>query len=353
MLEESTFIDVSDTPELLPKPPDGAMSVPLLFKLALGALEVAGATPDAVLSTFSSTPALWPLPPRLAHVGHMRLGLQVPETSASVRVIMDLHDECRAIVSRLGVGPRVYSLLASRLSGKAANPLVFTPTQGSAEAADLFTLEFMLAVGNTRSKLVVQSDSVVKHFLGRRTGLSLMRLNKRKSPRLTAEWVDAILYKERGTAVYGTFDCFDRCLLWAEKNVAKAESGTLRLALAWLKLHQDKEIAYDFEQALLTIEPFVWESPDIEYAPLLYTHESLNLARDLWLESDKEDYEAFRDFYEFLVPTYLDDEQFRRMFKTGMVLEEDFTEDIRRRIDAGMMNFAAWFLKMMRKYDRK
>ena len=353
-MNETTFIDLQETPEALPELPAGALNVRLLFSLALGALEVAGATPEAILTTYSDIPQLWDIPPRLANVGHIPVNVRIPDTGKSSAHLIDLHTELRALVRRCGVGDRVRQTLVETLGDKTRHPLVFLSSEPSREAADLFSVEFLIAVGNGRSNLKVQHNTMVRTFPGKRTVISQIKLNDRVSPGLQAEWVQERVFGPRGTIVYGTFDIFDRCLVWANQITPKEDTKNLRLALSWLKLVQDRELAYEFEQAVRRVEPFVAEPADLEYVELLYTHESLDYARDLWMnQEDKDDHTAFRDFYDYLVPTYLDDDQFRKLFKTGMVLKADFTDDIRRRIDAGMMNFAGWFLRMMRKYARK
>ena len=76
-MNETTFIDLQETPEALPELPAGALNVRLLFSLALGALEVAGATPEAILTTYSDIPQLWDIPPRLANVGHIPVNVAI------------------------------------------------------------------------------------------------------------------------------------------------------------------------------------------------------------------------------------------------------------------------------------
>ena len=353
-MDEMTFIDLQETPEALPKLPPGSLNVRLLFSLALGALEVAGATPEAIMTTFTDVPQLWPIPPRLANVGHIPVNVKIPDTGRSSAYLIDLHRELRTVVRRCGVGDRAMQEIADALGERTRHPLVFLPSEPSKEAADLFSIEFILAVGNGRSELKIQHNTMVRTFPGKRTYISQIKLNDKVSPGLQADWLQERVYGPRGIIVYGTFDIFDRCLVWADRVAPKEDTQYLRTALSWLKLVQDKELTYEFEQAIRRIEPFVAEPKDTEYAELLYTYDALDYARDLWMkQEDKDDHTAFRNFYDYLVPTYLDDNQFRKLFKTGMVLKEDFTDDIRRRLDAGMMNFAGWFIRMMRRYGKR
>lgn len=352
-MDETTFIDMQENPEELPPLPPGTTNVSLLQDVILGGLESAGATPESVMTTFSTVPVLWPIPPRLHPLGQRWLQARVGDVGHNSGLLIDLHRACRTAVRRAGAQERVFSMLAEALSPKVRHPLIFSTTEPSQESADLFSLEFIIAAGDMRSRLRVQGNSVARYWSGKRYALSSLKLNERVSPGLQASWVTEQAFGSRGVVVYGNFDIFDRCHVWADKNMTKAEAGTLKLALAWLKLHQDKRLAYDFEQAVMGITPFVAEPAEPDYVALMYTHENLNFARDLWLLSDKDDHEAFKDFYEFLVPSYIDDDKFRQLFKTGMVLKQDFTDDIRMRIDAGMMNFSGWFLKTMRLYEQK
>lgn len=352
-MDEFTFVDVKETPELLPSIIPTIMSMRQVKELALGALEVAGATPDAVLGTFSASPNLWPIPPRLSKLESISLGMKLPESRSSSAFLIDLHLSLRNVVRRSGMGAYARSVLEDAFGPKSRHPLLFTSSTPSKEAADLFSVEFILAAGGPSKNLVIQANTMNRRFPGKRAAISNLKLNAHISPGIQADWLDSKVYGPRGTAVYGTVDVFDRCLLWVTKAVPKEESGPLKLLLSWLKAAQDKNLAYEFEQALLDVTPYVEEIPDFEFAHLLYTEESLNLARDIWVLSEEDDYQAFRDFYDFVVPTYLDDDEFRKVFKTGMVLKPEFNEDIRKKVDLGLPTFAAWFLKRMRKYGRK
>lgn len=345
-MDEFTFIDVSQNPEQLPKLPPGSLNTSFLMDIAASALELAGATPEAVLTSWSDAPGIWPIPPRLMLAGQSPIALRL-DSPKLLSILIALHNRCREAVKKYGMGPLVRAELLDVLGAKSTHPLAFTSTEPSEEAANLFSLEFILAVGKLDSKLTVQQTSVTRIFAGKRDGLAELRLSRRNSKELTAEWIADKLYKPRGTVVYGTVDVFDRCLLWAERENLSRFGDTLRHALAWMKVAQDKSLAYDFEQRLLSIEPKQLYTAKVEYGESIFNGDTLNYARDLWVNSGKDDHSAFRDFYEYLVPTYLDDDQFRRLFQTGMVLKEDYNPTIGKRLDAGMLNFSTWFMRMM------
>jgi hypothetical protein len=343
------FLDLQDTPHLLPPIPAGALNTDLLVRVVLGTLEAAGATAADILSSFYPDPVLWPLPPRLMFIGQQGFGMRAGvRSSFSVQTLQEVHKRYRQNVTRTGFTVVTRAMLAEGFGPRVMHPLMFSDTEPSAESADIFSMEYILAIEAGGSKVSVSGPRVARKYAGKRTSRSQVVLDKAVSPTLTPEFVQHALFAPRGTAVYPTVDIFDRCLLWAKNHMVKEDTALLNTALSWLKAVQSKELAYDFEQALHTLEPF---APWIDAGPSaknIYTYESLNYARDLWVLSDKDDHEAFRDFYSYIVPTFLDDGHFRQLFRTGMVLAVDFNDDIRKRLDAGMPKFEGWFIKMMR-----
>lgn len=348
---EPLFIDVAAEPDKLFPLPPGTINASLLQELALGALSVAGATPEAILTLYEDSPLLWPLPPRLSYAGRTILNAQVA-TSDRVSGLIELHRDCRKDVKIAGVGPLVLSNLASVLGPKVGHPLVFTQTEPSEEAANLFSIEFILATGAGYGNLEVQDLGIKRSFKNKREGLQELKLSVNTSKALTWEWLEQVLYSSRGSVLYTTYDIFDRCYSWLQANAHPSEMKPAELALSWLKVLRSKSVAYDFEQRVRGLEPVEALPTPTDYPNLLYTVEALDLAKDIWFDQSLDTHEAFRDFYDFLVPSYLDDLQFRRLFKTGMVLKGDFTDEIRKKVDAGILNFSAWFMRTMRKVNK-
>lgn len=348
-MDGNVFLDLQDTPHLLPPIPSGALNTDLLVRVVLGTLEAAGATVSDILGNFYPGPVLWPLPPRLMYVGQQGLGMRAGvKPNFQVRTLQEVHERYRKTVARTGFTVATRAMLADGFGSKVLHPLMFSDTEPSPEAADIFSLEYILAIESSGSKVQVNGPRVARKYAGKRATRSQVILDKALSPGLTPEFVEHALFSPRGTVVYPTMDIFDRCLEWAKVNMVREDTALLNVALSWLKAVQSKELAYNFEQALHTLEPF---APWIDAGPSaknIYTYESLNYARDLWVLSDKDDHEAFRDFYGYIVPTFLDDGHFRQLFRTGMVLAVDFNDDIRKRLDAGMPKFEGWFIKMMR-----
>lgn len=351
-MDETTFLDVASEPAQLPPLPSGALDLERLTELAVGALAVAGATPEDILTTYADTPMIWPLPPRLLAAGRTMLSAQAYITDRPVGPLLLLHRDCRALVRRLGVGPVVMAKLAEGLGTKVRHPFIFSESEPSDDSVNLFSLEFILATGGRKSDLILQDNSISKEFHGKRSEFSRINLMGKGEELPDWKWLQSKLYGNRGTALYSTLDIFDRCQLWVEQNLHKSETAGLMGALSWLKASQCKQAAYDFEQAVVKMEPVQIAPAKCEFARLIYTDEALQLARDLWLDQSIDTHSAFRDFYGYIVPTYIDDGQFRSMFKTGMVLREDFTDDIRKKVDAGMLNFVGWFLRVKRKLEK-
>lgn len=343
------FLDLQDAPHLLPPIPAGALNTDLLVRVVLGTLEAAGATAADILSSFYSDPVLWPLPPRLMFIGQQAFGMRAGlKSNFSVQTLQEVHKRYRQNVTRTGFTVVTRAMLAEGFGQRVMHPLMFSDTEPSAEAANIFSMEYILAIEAGGSRVQVNGPRVARKYAGKRATRSQVVLDKALSPILTPEFVQHTLFAPRGTAVYPTIDIFDRCLQWAKHTMVREDTALLNVALSWLKAAQSKELAYNFEQHLHTLEPF---APWIAAGPLpenIYTYEALSYARDLWVLSEKDDHEAFRDFYNYIVPTYLDDGQFRQLFRTGMVLAADFNDDIRKRLDAGMPKFEGWFIKMMR-----
>lgn len=346
-MDELTFIDVAETPEKLPRPPAGVINPNLLVEIALQGLELFGATAGEVLSCYSEEPILWNLPPRLLPAGKTPIAMTLANTGRAARPLIALHQQCRSLVRHCGMGPRVRHELIRFFGLEAAHPMLFTETEPSEEASNLFSLELILAAASPNSTFFVLGSSVARRFPHKRDDLSSLKIGKSNSQLLTPEWVESRLYSPRGTVLYPTADAFDRCLLWLNRNSNDGYGNNLRAVLSWLKMMQDSELAYNFEQQVRTIQPRLVQVLKVPYGNSIFNIDALNYVRDLWQDTTKDSHEAFRDFYDYLVPTYIDDDRFRKFFKTGMVLKGDFNNEIIKRVDSGMLNFGAWFSKMV------
>lgn len=336
------FIDVSTEPHKLPPLPTGAVPTSKVVELVISSLEAAGATPRKIFTAYSEDPQIWNLPPRLMVVGRSECGFSFKLRGDPVQKYMDIHDRYRKKVKAHGMGPYIHGELVRELGERYGHPLAFTLTEPGEESANLYSLELILMLPG---ELKIWESNIFRFFKGKRDAFSKIRLNKSVSELMTAAWIQKMMTASRGTVLYPTYDIFDRCLQWVTDNLDKQASWKLRVGLSWLKAHQDYKLTYQFEQLVRHISP-----PD--YAHLLqveedrsiFTFDTLNYVRDLWLEEGSDAHEAFRKFYGFLVPMYMDDDTFRRIFKTGMVLREDFNSDISMKIDMGLSGFESWFL---------
>lgn len=351
-MDETTFIDLTSDPENLPPASPGTIKLQFLIELALGALASAGASGETVLTTFSPCPGVWPIPPRLTYAGRTNITAMAESPSRSVASLLALYRHGRDLVARCGMGPYVTEQLVREFGARVRHPLIFTPSEPSGEAVNLFSLEFILATEGKGSKLVVEGANLVRKFPSKRAGLNQISLIGKDVEVMPWKWVTNKLTAGRGSVVYPTTDVFDRCQVWLENNADPEQCANAMIPLAWLKILQNKTLAYDFEQRLIGLEPAVPEAMPTSFPKLVYTQEALDLARDIWFDTSEDSHTAFREFYSYVVPTYLDDTQFRKIFKTGMVLKEDYTTDIDRKMDAGMLNFAGWFLKTKREKSK-
>lgn len=346
-MEETTFIDVESSEGTFPRAKTGAVDAAMLIDLVVGGLENAGATTEAVMSAMPQTPSFWPLPPRVVKVGNSWIHMKATNLPVTVTWAHDLNRDFRKAVRSYGMCPGVRANLAGALGTQAHHKLLFTDSTPSEEAANLFTAELISALAIPGSKLHVTPGSISRIFAGKRDGIAVLRLNKATSAALESEWLQSRLYKFRGSALYSEVDVIDRCLSWVNSQNLGDYADTLKINLAWLKASRLKEAAYDLEQRLWNLEPKALYTEKVEYGNSLFNLDTLNYIRDIWVNSALGEFEAFREFYGYLVPLYLDDDQFRRMFGTGMVLKRDYKAALGRKIDAGLLNFSAWFSKMI------
>lgn len=341
------FIDLTCEPEKLPPVPVRAVALDRVLRWVYEMLESAGATPKDILTIYTDDPVIWPLPPRRLVLGRTECGFSYSLEGEPVQRYQQTHERFRKLVRKFGMTPYVRGELCKELGATYGHPLAFTPSEASEEAANLFSLEFILMLSG--GALFVQETSVFRFFKDKRTVYSRVELNKKLSAKVTAGWVQNVLSSPRGQVLYPTFDAIDRVLLWVESNMSKQESWRLRALLAWLKAAQRPKTAYDLEQKLRLLEPI--EPPDEEVRRYsIYTHDHLNYARDLWLDDSKDPHDAFREFYGFIVPSHMDDETFRKIFKTGMVLKKEFTPALIDKIDLGISRFENWFLRRIAKH---
>ena len=342
------LIDVAVNPELLPPLTPGFIDLELAKAVALQGLQACGASPENLLKTFSGLNPTWYLPPRYLKVGRKRLGPKVELRDKAIKTLLQVHNTYREIVASSGMCDVVRRELREYFLGGVTSPLIFTECGPGRESADLFSLELIIQLEVPKSYVTLNGESLVRHFPGKRAVYSKIYLSNYSSSRVTKDWLESTLASYRGTALFPTYDIFDRCLDWAR---AAGCGVHIEASLSWLKLHQSKELAYDFEQAIYKLEPAEPEEVVLHKPKeVIHTHEALNEAKDLWFSEDLEPYDAFRQFKQYLVPRLMDEEEFFRMFKKALVPRQEFSEQVQNEVDSKMYSLELFFIRRMKEH---
>lgn len=344
------FIILQEDPDLMPPPPVSSARITAVADKVIGILAAAGVDPEEIFKQYSKECLLWSLPPRLPRDQSTPL-IPINTKIRRLSELNVLHNRLRELVRRNGVGPKAYIEIEESFGIQGCHPAVFTPTGPGEESANLFSLELVLGLEISGSVLDMQGGALMRLFPRKQVARNSLKVSENVSKLATPTWINQALRKPRGSIIYETFDIFDRTNMWVTKNLLD-ESGKVALEwLAWLKMCQSPDLTYYFEQALYNIEPIAPMRVEAGYAHIMYTMEILDYIRDLWLNSEASDFQAFRDFYDYLVPTYIDDNDFRRTFGTGMVLEKDYNPSIGKKIDSGLLAFSARFAATARRIE--
>ena len=352
-MPDKPFIDVAERPDLLPPLPAGFVDAKKVSEAAQRVLQLAGATPRDVLSTFSGMTPTWHLPPRLFKIGRSVIGPNIRIKDRSIKTLLEVHSRYREIITLEGMNDAVRKELATYFVGGAEHPLAFSKSEPGKEAANLFSLELIAALNIPKSYISIHGDCILRHFPGKSAMYSKITLSKYAGHNISEGWIRESLGGYRGSAVYETYDIFDRCLGWVRGNIPKNNRAEAETTLSWLKAHQSKELAYDFEQKIFRLEPLE-TIPEEVFRPgeQIHTYEALNQAKDIWFADDMKPYKSFRAFRNFLVPKLLDDLEFARIFKVGLVDEVDFSEEIQNKIDSKLHTLELFFIRKMREYEQ-
>lgn len=126
-------------------------------------------------------------------------------------------------------------------------------------------------------------------------------------------WQELSDYLEapRGYVEFKELDLIDRIHTWVMQRLPDIDLDTFIRRLAMLKLQASPKVVYRLEQALLNYAPPTFDDPSL--AQLMFTDENLEAIRDTWF-TNKEAKERYRDLYDAMVPTFIDDSQFVEMF---------------------------------------
>ena len=311
--------DLRKMPEILPPLRLGVVQVRLLHNYVVQSILKAGSSSESILSAFSPDRPVWEIPSAFAESapkgcqGVACGAASVNDETQTLKVYADL---LKKVVNN-GMTPEVRRWLVKHVGVLALHPYVFTTTKKGSKAAGLAAAEFALLVASHSWQTNFhKSYAFVKlksQSFGSRMGVIDGQVIGNKA-KLDPDYLETKLYGERGLVVYGTFDVYDRLRIWTDDNwFALPEPEHFRRALAFLKMMQSPELAYEFEQRLFFLEDTLVS--DVSMKTAIYTDEALDELRNIWFTGTDSDEARFKTLYLALVPRFIDAEQFLKMFK--------------------------------------
>ncbi len=310
-----------------------------------------GASPADLLSIYTPETIVWELPPlRGGKLVEVSLNVQPSEGEVSnLGFVYDLYIDLIETVRKHGFGPQAEEKLSAAFGPRALHPLIFTRTEASPRALPLFGIEWACYLENRSNEAIIQSNhACVKlapdmyiPFMGVVNGICS------NSEVVDEAFINECLEAQRGFIVFDTFDALDRAYLWAIKNTAKLEElqKVLR-GLCLLKLGQSHLTAYRFEQALRNLRPPAKVEPTMK--SLLYSDAALDTIRDIWYTGDDSYVVKLDRLHQTLVPSYLDDIQFKTLFKHMPASTKRVSRKAEATINRGLEKFVALFLQTRR-----
>ena len=314
-------------------------------------LVASGADSAALLSTYTPETVVWELPP-LRGEDLMGVGLSLqpaPRDMRDTRDILACYKEMIKAVTIDGFGPKAEEVLESKFGTRTLHPMVFTRSAECPGALPLFGIEWACFLQPYAEKVVIQSNHVCVK-MDNDLYVPMMGLVDGKccsDQVVTEDFINECLDRERGFVIFDTFDALDRAHLWVSRNQEMlAEPKKLLRGLCLLKLSQNPRVAYSFEQALRNLRPRAKIEPTLK--SLIYSDAALDMIRDIWYDESRQGKEKFDMLHQQLVPSYLDDGQFKTLFKHMPASVKRVSLKVEKDINQGLEKFVALFLQTRR-----
>ena len=310
-----------------------------------------GARPAEVLSSYSQAPIVWEIPSLYSDrlvTSSLTISVNTSKVSGSAAIHACYNDVAK-LVAKDGMGPAALDRLQETFGKGVRHPLLFTETARSDGARALFGMEWACMLHSQAEQATFQANHAFvrlsTNFFTPPMGVVGGRFeNGFKVPE---GFMEECLYTPRGFINFHTFDAFDRANVWVMQNFALlTEPEKLLRGLCLLKLAQSPKLAYDFEQSLRNLTEAPYIEPTLK--SLMYTEDQLNCIRDIWVDQDKPVSERLYMLHLQLVPGYLDDGQFKRLFKYMPGTEGRATYKVEMDIAAGLEKFILLFLQTQR-----
>lgn len=300
------------------------------------------------LLTLDAYPEPWEVPSRWSEKFHEK-GLLIATTAGLIKRPMDTSRAFLSVQQRVKetqhLAPEILASLRHYF-GRSASVYAFE-TREHPSAAECFALD-------TAAFLWPAAVHTVND--GKCFGVRLRRGQHMpfiglQSGRLDGESIAEYLTTPRGHVEIEAVDLLDRIKTWVLQNLPEAlDLEVILRQLTLLKLQCNPAHVYRFEQKFRNFTPIKFE--DASLAELMFTDDNLQDIRDQWFGT-AEASERYRNLYDAMVPTYIDDDQFLTMFKAHPSEVKRFSHSTEKRIAEGIEKFIAFFQTRQRYLKRK
>lgn len=309
------------------------------------------AKPAELLSTYTATPVMWELP-SLFSEDLLNANLNVGFFSSSVKTPSHLDKTYKATLQAVGdygFGPKALAILVKAFGSWIAHPMIFTRSGYVPEAQTIFGLEWACLLSSEAKHSIFQDNhaftKATANFFTPPMGVIAGKCGD--SPEVGSEYLEELKHRPRGFVEFPTFDALDRANIWIVQHATTLlEPEKMLRGLCLLKLTQNYKVAYEFEQTLHGLLPPVILDPTLKM--LLYTDDALDSIRDIWTNQVGTQAEKLELLHSKLVPSYLDSQQYKDIFKIRAKPSERFSIKLENEVVAGMEGFIALFLQTRR-----
>lgn len=337
------LLTIEATNELCPQLPKNSVDIPLVVEGISGMLFRAGLTRSDILSRYSDEPVVWPIPSLYGTLQGDFVGFK----SATLKTGGDYRrffNNMKRLVAARGLNHMTRPTLVGFLGPVASHPLLLSDVPATKEGLNTFCAQLATLMTGTRGSFVIGDDRCYFSYGPQK----IVRLPLGLTPEMGAskEDIEQAVMVSQGFVTYGDFNILDRCLLSTEALVPYLRVEVVR-ALAVMKLTRNPLIAARLEDYIYKAEAFEPLFTAAE-AEVMFLDDSLHMIRDLWLESKKSAEGAFQDLFNYLVPDYLDGDEFYKMFKHLPKYSMRFDTKSIDSINKGLGYFEGWFLQMQR-----
>jgi hypothetical protein len=310
-----------------------------------------GAKPAEILSIYSDATVIWSLPTLYSDsLGAVQLTASYPSSSTRPdSKLYRCYKSVAGIVQRAGMCEEAFERLECTFGPRIRHPLYFTRTLNRPEAPAIFGQEWacLLAAGSWQSAFQENHAFIRPSATFLTPPMGVLRGSCEGSASVSAEFLEGQRTADRGFIEFQTFDAIDRAHLWVMQNYSfLQEPDKMLRGLCLLKLEQKPLAAYQFEQTLRRLSPFTVEAPTAK--SLIYTPDHLDEIREIWYDTQSLEKDKFSSLHRKIVPLYLDDLHFKKLFGLLPNSEGRFTYKSERKVDAGLEKFIALFLQTQR-----